>query len=44
LYHITSFTLIFKALLAEGVVFEYFREWNTWLMKDRCHYYPVFEA
>ena len=19
----------------------YFREWNTWLMSDRCHYYPV---
>jgi hypothetical protein len=22
----------------------YFREWNTWLVADRCHYYPVLEA
>ena len=22
----------------------YFREWNTWLMDDRCRYYPVLEA
>jgi hypothetical protein len=19
----------------------YFREWNTWLVADRCQYYPV---
>ena len=22
----------------------YWREWNTWLVDDRCHYYPVLEA
>jgi len=22
----------------------YLRDWNTWLVNDRCHYYPVLEA